>query len=776
MKGLARIIQYEGQRLVDRPEADVTFSGWRHGLNTASPDHQIALTELAACVNFKPAKERGRWRPREGISQRTSTAINGVKAHKFVPISGTVYELSVDGDKKLYYNNSGTPTRIGGSRLLSSTSVYIFPYKSVALICDGSYLKYCDGTGATGVKIAYDDGTGTTGHQYNNISGTQDSTFALGNGTNTRIAQKITSQAWDSGYTIPPTTIKCYLSKTGSPTGSIDAKLRLVADDSVLATVEAYADVTELTGTAELVTVAFQSGTVTTEMSPSTAYYLTLEHSGGDGSNYVDVHYTDVASGGLAYYYDGSWNADATANLVISMRPGRPPKASFGEVYGLKPWIVNPDELGGAYVGNLTYLDWSTTAGFVGVADDDANSFPVGAVKTIYKQLYFFGTYDQPYIATLSGTSFSDYAIEPIYQRQWTTQNLIADTVNDLWFASSSGADSIAGVQEYGDLRTKNYSDPVRDRFIDYFDYTTDIAGYYPKDGQYLVQMMDYHRLLVFNISAQTIVGDDIAERRVPASEYEFCNGFLSDSTIFSYEDSGSGTNERYFLDQDGNDPSFTGEPDFLIMDGIQMTQGTAGSLNDHEWDYGDNDSLGFSTIYYRDDSGDISATSINLRAVMIPQTITEYGGELHLGFSDGYFYKLDTDEYKDLGLHQLFFDLRTKYASGKFSSVNLTKQQIDFNGEYGGRFDLQIYTNGQHKTPTATYTYYTPLDDRLRLVDMTMDLVDAWFLMIPTEYPLWNDMEVNANMFQARVTNMYLSGGPLYANSISFKMRKLES
>jgi len=72
---------------------------------------------------------------------------------------------------------------------------------------------------------------------------------------------------------------------------------------------------------------------------------------------------------------------------------------------------------------------------------------------------------------------------------------------------------------------------------------------------------------------------------------------------------SGSGTNEWYATTPAGGDPSLS-EP--LIMYGITsaggseaaLTNGTAGILNDHEWDWGNTDTLGFNTVYFADASG----------------------------------------------------------------------------------------------------------------------------------------------------------------------------
>lgn len=72
----------------------------------------------------------------------------------------------------------------------------------------------------------------------------------------------------------------------------------------------------------------------------------------------------------------------------------------------------------------------------------------------------------------------------------------------------------------------------------------------------------------------------------------------------FQWTVSGSGTNEYYFEMVGGGNPNFQ-EPESFLLDDAVLTQGALGSLNDTEWGYGDNDSLGYSTIYFRYDTSD---------------------------------------------------------------------------------------------------------------------------------------------------------------------------
>ena len=74
----------------------------------------------------------------------------------------------------------------------------------------------------------------------------------------------------------------------------------------------------------------------------------------------------------------------------------------------------------------------------------------------------------------------------------------------------------------------------------------------------------------------------------------------LTDATpTYQWTASGSGTNEYYVELNGGGDPSIS-TPTIVIENLVRMTEGTVGSLSAGEYDYGDNDTLGYSTIYVR--------------------------------------------------------------------------------------------------------------------------------------------------------------------------------
>ncbi len=84
-------------------------------------------------------------------------------------------------------------------------------------------------------------------------------------------------------------------------------------------------------------------------------------------------------------------------------------------------------------------------------------------------------------------------------------------------------------------------------------------------------------------------------------------DGLDIQNATYKWTVSGSGTNEYYLEIAAGGDPVLTGgEPENVSEDGGTnvMAAGTAGSLLAGEWDYADNDTLGFSTIYARLTSG----------------------------------------------------------------------------------------------------------------------------------------------------------------------------
>jgi len=76
----------------------------------------------------------------------------------------------------------------------------------------------------------------------------------------------------------------------------------------------------------------------------------------------------------------------------------------------------------------------------------------------------------------------------------------------------------------------------------------------------------------------------------------------IVESSVYQWDASGSGTNEYYLQIVGGGNPNIAkfGNPRYILEDSTAMTYGTIGTLTAGEWVWGDNDALGYDTIYVR--------------------------------------------------------------------------------------------------------------------------------------------------------------------------------
>jgi len=761
------------------PRQMLSFMGFPHGLNTSMPIFQIVPTECSALINWI-IKKGGKLVTRDPISKYTTSATtnsSAVKTIAQVNIGSTTYILIQDAAHKIYYLDADLkPVLID----TLAANAQIIGYNGVAIIMDGSFLKYID-TVASGIKIAYDAGTGATGFQFDHSALTNDTYLALGNGTNLGVAQKFTTQAWTAGYTIPPVTVTAYLSEDGSaPTGAITAKIRATNDSStVLASKTFVTDAADIGATAVEFSTTFTSGDISTELSPSTAYFMSLEYSAGDATNYVKVHCNNIGSGGLSYYgitdlnTIGNWTADTAKHCLMSLSPGMPPKGSFAAIKDARLFMAgDPDNPGYVWYSNLTHLDWSTASGggYIGAVDDHKNNYKIGGINILYGDLLVYGTEAQPYLSKLTGASPSDYALPLSFQRAWTTSKTLVSAANDLWAGSGDGVDPVSGVQEYGDLRTFSASDPIADRLDDYWDSDTAFAAYFPRDGQYWLVMPKYYRVLTAHTKNPTVdpSGQGV---RYPWSEQEFYRDILT-SGSYKWVSTGAGTNEYECQAAAGGDPSIGTQPDFLILDGAVITEGTAGSLNDHEWDYALDQTSTFYTVHFRDESGDPDTTGVTIRSVLLPTALASAGSLFLIGGSDGFVYQIDSSKYKDLGSYQISPKLGSAYMEVPFTYANFTQFQLFSSSIGGGQVGLDIYVDG--KRVTASVTNILSTDDGLTVDQAIMDVDDAYFSIDIKQAQLFKYINVNARSIMFVVKDVILSGYPIYLSGTIFKYREL--
>jgi len=500
------------------------------GLNSVVNEKQLLPDEFASCQNFK-LNDFGKWVTRDGLKKVSSVATGAAIKHiAYIPIGANTYIFLVDADHKIYKCTGVEPTIDPGNALATlSGEATLVPFNGYCVILDGDYIKVTQGTT---VSLAYDDGVGHAAYQHSNLCANDDNTQSLYSGSKIRCGTKFTTGVF-TGYTIPLTTLDIWINKAGSPTGNITAKLFNASGDTLLAT-SAAINIATLTTNAIQKSFVFDGSYF---MASATEFIICLEYSGGGAANYLKVHGSTVASGGDQYYYDGTWHNVSTANTNLGVKPGLPPKAKFGDVKDNRLFVAgDPDHPGYIWYSNVnTVFDWSTATsllstntgydtdggGYVSAVDDNANSYPVGGIVAHYGDLFVFGKEQQPYISRLTGATPNDFTLPPLFQQIFTNHKTVKSLRNDVWLASGESVHNIAGVQEYGDIRTYSPGDPVKNKIATYFDDNA-FAEYNPADGQYLIKLNGYDNVLVCHVAYP--INSEEGPTRYPWSEYKFKN------------------------------------------------------------------------------------------------------------------------------------------------------------------------------------------------------------------------------------------------------------
>lgn len=744
----------------------LSYSGFIHGLNTTTPSNQILKTECSELINFDIHDNGTLETTRPFTKYFAGQCASAPVFFDKIPIGGTSYELTIDSSGRLYYKNGVNQTLIG---TLESAG-RVIAYNGVALLLDGSYIKYLDGVSS--IKIAYDTGS----HQFNNLDGGDDTGIAVGDGTNDRVAYKFTSQAWDSGYTIPPVTFSAVLQRvlngyTGTDDEDVVVKIRKVSDDSIIAskTIIAAPVQANLSDTATTYSVTFASSDIAAQMLPGTAYYASIEYDNGDGTNYVSVRCESTT--GNAFVYTASWAADTTKDPLMKLTPSRPPKGHFGDVADRRAFIGgDPDNPGYVWYPNLTHLDWSSTGGggYIGAVDDNKNNYEVGAIVSLYGDLFVFGTKDQPYLCQLTGSSPSDYRLPALFQKVYSLADTVATMGNDIAFASKEGVKTLSGVQEYGDLRTFNAAKQVKDRFDDYWS-TATRSCYFPLKDQYWLSMPNHHRVLVFNFNARTQIGNEL---RIPAAEREIC---LNELTTSTYRWVSAGSDTYYLQTAAGGDPSFDASPDAITMNSRRITKASSyANLVDHGWWYGDNDTLGYNTVYFKDASGSPSTTGVIIRSILIPTMMASFDGNFFVGGNDGYIYQRNESAYRDMETFQIKPSLGTNTIEFPFGEAEISDIQLIVRGKGGGSFTVYFYKDRARKDYHASKAYAVGVYDDLTVGEAIMDVGDATFLVSPESETLYKQINFNASALRTFLKDWTIAGYPLFLNGLMIRYRIL--
>lgn len=166
-------------------------------------------------------------------------------------------------------------------------------------------------------------------------------------------------------------------------------------------------------------------------------------------------------------------------------------------------------------------------------------------------------------------------------------------------------------------------------------------------------------------------------------------------TAAFSWTASGSGTAEYYCRTAANGNPGFAATPpssNGVYINGSTATKGTVGSLSAGTWSYGDNDTLGYSTVYVRLSDGTDPDTKVadyvqfrqipqaaeNVRvpagsssmssnldqsAVAINDFIREQGHTGTIGSATGYL-RIDPDRFEHSGDSKAWIDIGTAAIS----------------------------------------------------------------------------------------------------------------
>jgi len=468
------------------PEKVLSFGPWPDGLVTEVQPEQMSKSQLSEALNIIMIGY-GSYRTRDGSTLVCTECSGSPVQAGDIKIGGTWYTIISDTDNKLYYNNSGTATAIatleGDARFIS--------FMGILIISDGSFLKSWDGTT---LKILHDNGTGTSAYQVNKRTDVPTTNKPLGNGTITAVEYTFTTQAWTAGYTIPPTHIYATMYKVGSPTGTVTAKIKRTDDDTEMASKAISTTVADFVVDTdgleyEAIITSFD---VSIELSPNTSYYISLEYTGGNSSNYVNVKAID------------------TDNPQVSLKPGMPPKSAFAVVSKNK--IYSMEGLDGTNPGWLWYCkagdenDWSTSGsgGYIGAIDSSATSYPISGIAAWDEGVWVFGSPRQPYLGKLTGDIPADYQIIDSKQKVSGDYKSIIVTPDDIVFAHPSGVDFLTSIQEYSQIGVTTQTDNIRKTIQKYFT-SAAVAGYDPQWGLYLLKMAGTDDIYVVHTRSKSV-------------------------------------------------------------------------------------------------------------------------------------------------------------------------------------------------------------------------------------------------------------------------------
>jgi hypothetical protein len=171
------------------------------------------------------------------------------------------------------------------------------------------------------------------------------------------------------------------------------------------------------------------------------------------------------------------------------------------------------------------------------------------------------------------------------------------------WAEDDHGIDGLHRVAQYPDLVFSAVNGKIK--FTDMTIAPQSDAGVYNVDTALSltagnpVFMRDYRGMLYYANGVENIgrvaIGTLYSDLATTPTTYT--ESYVN--ALYAWTASGSGTNEFYVKTAGGANPRIS-TPVSVLLNNVAAVQGTIGALSAGQWAYGDNDTLGYSTVYVR--------------------------------------------------------------------------------------------------------------------------------------------------------------------------------
>jgi hypothetical protein len=750
------------------PKGEISFSGWPLGENTSVPARLLKPQELEKCVDFK-FNPGGQLETRPPVIQYTDTDINEIHDIKTCIVSGTARTLISAGDAVngyyIYYLDGTTPTEIGEV----DGAATITAYNDVALICDGSYLKYIDGI--TEIKQAYDDGT--SGTFYDNYTGDSDDVTAV---STTGVGCKFTTPDWGT-LTIPPTSVWAKVQESGG-TASLEAEIvEHVGGDETVDTTDvgdagSTASITfeyDVTGLLkhDKIHITLPESAVTRGSTEEFTYQLTadyveatLETALNDNGNW-DTNLSgtfSVVANQLVFTYDANGEQtdldDAAMDVMLVMAvkayTGTVPSASADYIRFIFSTVrheLSPDTTYYCLISgtNCNISHTTVTSGGTLITAGNTLDTTKDPIMRVHP-----GIPPKADWAVVSNTR--PFIYDPDYPGALYYGNL-----THLDFSTVDGGGYLTTID---DSRSSFEIGGAQDLYGELFVYGTQDQPFLCKltgssPSAYELPLM-FQRVWTLPTAIENTGSDiwtaskDGVDALSGVQEYGDLRTFsVSDPIKDQLEDNWSST-------------TFTGYHPLEGQLWVYMPGATYVNICHTKQPI-------------RDQAGKVRYPWTRYDLPVTPTCFAYTTEGFLIGADDGYVYNLDSTEYKDLTtthIHPTFKTPRVDMPGRYFNTIMV---QFSAYSVGGTGFDMDIYINGSDYDSINTWEIALPMSDSLTVDDLTMDIDDMLFAIAPTSAPSFTPLNFNCFAVQVEISDVHIADYPVFFNGLTLTYRSLE-